>query len=135
MVRIGTSYRSKHINGLSKNNASEYAQINFMFAVVNISGKQFRVTEDDTLFIPYHAEAKEGDTLQFNEVLLVADQEDVKVGRPHVEGALVSGEVIQHVRGDKILVFKKKRRKRYKVKHGHRQHYTQIRISSLSIGE
>jgi len=106
-----------------------------MFAVVNISGKQFRVTEDDTLFIPYHAEAKEGDTLQFNEVLLVADQQDVKVGRPHVEGAVVSGEVLQHVRGDKILVFKKKRRKRYKVKRGHRQKYTQIRISSLSIGE
>lgn len=106
-----------------------------MFAVVNISGKQYRVTKEDTLFIPYAAEAKEGDTLHFPEVLLVADQDDVKVGRPHVVGAQVVGEVIQHVRGDKIVVFKKKRRKRYKVKHGHRQRYTQIRISSLSIGE
>lgn len=106
-----------------------------MFAVVNISGKQYRVAEEDTLFIPYTAEAKEGDTLEFPEVLLVADQDEIKVGRPHVLGAHVSGEVIQHVRGDKIIVFKKKRRKRYKVKHGHRQRYTQIRISSLSVGE
>ncbi len=106
-----------------------------MFAVVNISGKQFRVSEEDTLFIPYAAHAKEGDTLHFPEVLLIADQEDVKVGRPHVAGALVAGEVIQHVRGDKIIVFKKKRRKRYKVKQGHRQRYTQIRISSLSVDE
>ncbi len=106
-----------------------------MFAVVNISGKQYRVAEEDTLFIPYEAEAKEGDTLHFPEVLLVADQEDVKIGRPHVAGAQVTGEVVQHVRGDKIIVFKKKRRKRYKVKQGHRQRYTQIRISSLSIEE
>ncbi len=106
-----------------------------MFAVVNISGKQYRVAEEDTLFIPYEADAKEGDTLHFPEVLLVADQDDIKVGRPHVTGAQVVGEVIQHVRGDKIVVFKKKRRKRYKVKHGHRQRYTQIRISSLTIGE
>ena len=106
-----------------------------MFAVVNISGKQYRVAEEDTLFIPYKAEAEEGDTLRFQEVLLVANGEDVKVGHPHVAGAHVVGEVIQHVRGDKIIVFKKKRRKRYKVKRGHRQRYTQIRISSLSTGE
>ena len=106
-----------------------------MFAVVNISGKQYRVAEEDTLFIPYTADVQEGDTLHFSEVLLVADDEEIKIGRPHVTGAQVAGEVIQHVRGDKILVFKKKRRKRYKVKHGHRQRYTQIRISSLSVGE
>lgn len=106
-----------------------------MFAVVSIGGKQFRVAEEDTLFIPYTASAKEGDTLHFPDVLLVADKEDVKIGHPHVAGAHVEGEVIQHVRGDKIIVFKKKRRKRYKVKSGHRQRYTQIRISSLSVGE
>jgi large subunit ribosomal protein L21 len=106
-----------------------------MFAVVNIGGKQYRVAEKDTLFIPYTSGANQGDTLQFSEVLLLADGDKVKVGRPHVDGAQVSGEVLQHVRGDKIIVFKKKRRKRYKVKRGHRQRYTQIRISSLSAGE
>jgi len=106
-----------------------------MFAVVNISGKQFRVAEKDTLYIPYKADAKEGDTLRFDEVLLIADQENVTLGHPHIAGAHVSGEVIQHVRGDKIIVFKKKRRKRYRVKQGHRQRYTQIKISSLSLGE
>ncbi|MCY4159906.1 MAG: 50S ribosomal protein L21 [Bacteroidetes bacterium] len=106
-----------------------------MFAIVNISGKQYRVAKEDTLFIPYKAEAEEGDTLHFEEVLLISDEEDVKIGKPHVAGAHVAGEVIQHVRGDKIIVFKKKRRKRYKVKRGHRQRYTKIRISSLSAGE
>ena len=106
-----------------------------MFAVVSIGGKQYRVAEKDTLFIPYTSGSNEGDTLRFSEVLLLADGDKVKVGRPHVDGAHVSGEVIQHVRGDKIIVFKKKRRKRYKVKRGHRQRYTQILISSLSAGE
>ena len=106
-----------------------------MFAVVNILGKQYRVSEEDTIFIPFTANVKEGETIHFPEVLLIANQEDIRVGHPHVAGAQVSAEVIQHVRGDKITVFKKKRRKRYKVKHGHRQQYTQIRISSLSLGE
>ena len=106
-----------------------------MFAVVDISGKQYRVSEEDTIFIPYTANATEGETLHFPKVLLIANQEDIRVGRPHVAGAQVSAEVIQHVQDDKITVFKKKRRNRYKVKKGHRQRYTQIRISSLSIGE
>jgi len=125
----------RHIIWLPKNQCVNNALPVFMFAVVNISGKQYRVAEEDTLFIPYKAEAKEGDTLHFQEVLLITDEDKVRVGRPHVAGAQVVGEVIQHVRGDKIIVFKKKRRKRYKVKRGHRQKYTQIRISSLSIGE
>ena len=105
-----------------------------MYAIVDIGGKQFRVAEQDTLFVAHDGQTNEGDTLVFPHVLLMADGEDIKVGMPHVEGARVTASVLRHVKGDKVLVFKKKRRKRYKVKRGHRQLYTQIKIESLSTG-
>ena len=106
-----------------------------MYAIVEIGGKQFKVAEQDTLFVDHRKQTSEGETLVFENVLLVADGEDVKVGTPNVDGARVTASVLRHVKGDKILVFKKKRRKRYKVKRGHRQWYTQIKVNSLSTGK
>ena len=103
-----------------------------MYAIVDIHGKQFKVQASDTLYVPYAKEHQADDTLVFDRVLLVAEDKDVKVGTPTVENATVEATVLGHVRGDKILVFKKKRRKRYKVTRGHRQHYTQIRVDAVN---
>ena len=103
-----------------------------MYAIVEIAGKQFRVEAEDTLYVP-HLQADEGEELTFDEVLLVSDEGDVSLGMPLVEGASIKAEVLQHVKGDKVTVFKKKRRKRYKVKKGHRQQYTQIQVNDLQI--
>ena len=104
-----------------------------MYAIVDIKDKQFKVREGDTLYVPYHAEVDAGDALTIDRVLLVSDEDgDVTLGTPSVDGASVTARVLDHVKGDKILVFKKKRRKRYRVKRGHRQPYTQIEIEALS---
>lgn len=103
-----------------------------MYAIVEIKGKQFKVHEDDKLYIPHLSDAEADDTITFDRVLLVANDDDVHVGTPTVDGASISATVLDHVKADKVLVFKKKRRKRYKVKRGHRQRYTQIQVDSLS---
>lgn len=101
-----------------------------MYAIVEIGGKQYQVSKDDTLYIP-RQKAEANDKLTFDKVLLVNDGKSVTVGTPTVEGAAVSATVLDQVKADKVLVFKKKRRKRYKVKNGHRQPYTQIKIDSV----
>ena len=101
-----------------------------MYAIVDISGKQFKVQQDAKLYVP-RQQAEVGDTLTFDRVLLVSGDE-VQVGTPTVSGASVSATVLDHVKGDKIVVFKKKRRKGYRVKNGHRQPYTQISIDALN---
>lgn len=101
-----------------------------MYAIVEIAGKQYKVSKDDTLYVP-RQKAKANDKLTFDKVLLVNDGKSVSVGTPTVEGVAVSATVIDQVKADKVLVFKKKRRKRYKVKNGHRQPYTQIKIDSV----
>ena len=104
-----------------------------MYAIVDVKDKQFKVREDDTLFVPYHSDADEDDTLTLDRVLLLSDGDgEVTLGSPTVEGATVTARVVEHVKGDKVIVFKKKRRKRYRVKRGHRQQYTQIEIQSLN---
>lgn len=103
-----------------------------MYAIVEIKGKQFKVHEDDKLYIPHLADAEPDDEVTFDRVLLVANDEDIHVGTPTVEGASISAKVLDHVKADKVLVFKKKRRKRFKVKRGHRQQYTQIQVDTLS---
>ena len=103
-----------------------------MYAVVNIAGHQVKVDKGLRLRVP-RLQVEEGSTQEFTEVLLVADEGETKVGNPTVEGASVSATVVGHGRGDKIIVFKKKRRKGYRVKNGHRQPYTQIKIGSLSV--
>jgi large subunit ribosomal protein L21 len=105
-----------------------------MYAIVDVKDKQFKVREDDTLYVPYHSEAEADQELTLDRVLLVSDGEgDVTLGTPTVEDASVTARVLEHVKGDKVIVFKKKRRKRYRVKRGHRQQYTQIQIESLNL--
>jgi len=105
-----------------------------MYAIVDVKDKQFKVREDDTLYVPYHSDADEDQELTLDRVLLVSDEDgDVTLGTPTVEDASVSARVLEHVKGDKVIVFKKKRRKRYRVKRGHRQQYTQIKIESLNV--
>ena len=105
-----------------------------MYAVVDVKDKQFKVREDDTLYVPYHSEADADQELTLDRVLLVSDGDgDITLGTPTVEDASVEARVLEHVKGDKVIVFKKKRRKRYRVKRGHRQQYTQIQIESLNL--
>ncbi|MDA1028559.1 MAG: 50S ribosomal protein L21 [Bacteroidetes bacterium] len=102
-----------------------------MYAIVEIAGKQYKVSQDDTLYVATQ-EAVAGTKVTFDRVLLIADGENITVGSPAVEGASVQAVIVDHVKGDKVLVFKKKRRKRYKVKNGHRQPYTKIKIEAVS---
>lgn len=105
-----------------------------MYAIVDIKDKQFKVHEDDTLYVPYHSDAEADQELTLDRVLLVSDEDgDVTLGTPTVEDATVEARVLDHVKGDKVIVFKKKRRKRYRKKRGHRQQYTQIEIESLNV--
>ena len=101
-----------------------------MYAVVEIAGKQFKVTNSDKVKVPRLREDV-GKTVTFDKVFLVAENESVKVGSPVVEGAHVEARILGHGKDDKVIVFKKKRRKGYRVKRGHRQGYTEIEITSL----
>lgn len=102
-----------------------------MYAIVDIAGQQFKVEEDQKVFV-HRLEGKEGDKVTFNKVLLIDDEKDVKVGAPVIEGATVSATILSHLKGDKVLVFKKKRRKSYQKLNGHRQYFTQIHIEEIS---
>jgi large subunit ribosomal protein L21 len=102
-----------------------------MYAVVKIKNQQFRVSPDATLQVPLFAN-EVGDKLNFDEVLIIADGDDIKVGSPTIAGASVSAEVVEHGRSRKIVVFKKKRRKNYRRKNGHRQPYTEIKITGIT---
>ena len=102
-----------------------------MYAIVDIAGQQFKVKKDQKIFV-HRLESEEGAKVEFNEVLLADNEGKVKVGTPNLEGAKVTATVLSHLRGDKVLVFKKKRRKGYQVKKGHRQNYTQISIDKIS---
>lgn len=101
-----------------------------MYAVVDIAGKQFKVAQHDKLLVPT-LKADKGAAVRFDKVLLLADGNEMRVGNPTVEGAAVKATVIDHVRGEKVIVFKKKRRKGYRVKRGHRQAYTQVQITGI----
>ena len=104
-----------------------------MYAIVEIAGKQFSVREKDRLIVP-HLEGNANDSVTFDRVLLIAGSDGVRIGAPVVPDASVKATILEHVKGDKIVVFRKKRRKRFKVKRGHRQPYTRIEIGSLSLG-
>jgi len=106
-----------------------------MYAIIEVADKQFKVHEGQDIFVPYHRDAAPEDSLSIDRVLLLSDDETVTVGTPTVDGATVEATVVDHVKGDKVLVFKKKRRKRFKVKRGHRQQYTKIRIDSITTGD
>jgi len=101
-----------------------------MKAVVKTGGKQYTITEGDTLRVEKLA-GEVGATINLNEILAVGEGQDMKLGAPTVEGATVKAEIISHGRGKKVIVFKKKRRKGYKKKQGHRQDYTGLKISEI----
>ena len=102
-----------------------------MFAVVEIAGQQYKVNPAEKLYVP-RLEGEVGSSVKFDKVLLLADDKTVKVGSPNVSGASVQAKVLAHVKDDKVIVFKKKRRKGYRVKRGHRQQYTHIEIVSIA---
>ncbi len=102
-----------------------------MYAIVEIAGQQFKVEKDQQIFV-HRLEGEEGANLDFDKVLLIEDGKKIKVGTPLVEGAKVSAKILSHLKGDKVIVFKKKRRKGYKVKNGHRQYLTKISIESIT---
>ena len=101
-----------------------------MYAIVEIAGQQFKVRKDQQVFV-HRLDAKEGDKINFDRVLLIDDNGKVNVGAPAINGAQVSAKVVKHLKGDKVIVFKKKRRKGYKVKNGHRQALTEIQIDKI----
>ena len=104
-----------------------------MFAIVKTGGKQYTVKVGDVLKVE-KLDAETGATLELDEVLAFAKDGEVVVGTPKVEGAKVEVEVVEHGRDKKILVFKKKRRKDYKKRYGHRQYYTKIRVKDIKVG-
>lgn len=104
-----------------------------MYAIVDIAGQQFKVEKDQKVFV-HRLEGEEGSTVDFEKVLLIDNQGDVKVGEPVVDAAKVSAKIVSHLKGDKVLVFKKKRRKGYQKMNGHRQSFTEILIEDISMG-
>jgi len=102
-----------------------------MFAIVEINGQQFKVTNDQEIFV-HRLQNEEGDSVTFDKVLLVNDDKNTQIGSPTLK-AKVGATVLEHVKGDKVIVFKKKRRKGYRVKNGHRQYFTKLKINSIEF--
>ncbi len=102
-----------------------------MYAIVDIAGHQFKIQKDQKLFVN-RLENEAGSDIEFDQVLLLADEDNIQVGAPTVEGVTVKAKVLEHVKADKIIVFKKKRRKGYQKRNGHRQPMTQIQIEEIS---
>ena len=102
-----------------------------MYAIVDIAGQQFKVEKDQKLYV-HRLEGEEGKKVSFDKVLLIDTGSKVSVGEPVVKGASVDAKIVTHVKGDKVLVFKKKRRKGYQKLNGHRQQFTQIQIEGIS---
>ena len=101
-----------------------------MYAIVNIAGQQFKVTEGQNIFVQRLAD-EEGKKVDFTDVVLTESEGKVKVGAPNVKGAKVTATVVQHLKDDKVLVFKKRRRKGYEKLNGHRQYLTKIQIEKI----
>ncbi len=102
-----------------------------MYAIVEIGGQQFKIQKEQKLFVNL-LDHETGSDLEFDKVMLLADGDKIKVGKPLVKGARVKAKVLDHVKADKILVFKKKRRKGYQKMNGHRQPMTQIQIEEIT---
>jgi large subunit ribosomal protein L21 len=103
-----------------------------MYAIVEIAGQQFKVQKDQKVYV-HRLAADAGSKVEFDKVLLVDNDGKINVGAPAIEGAKVTAEVIDHVKGDKVIVFKKKRRKGFKSKNGHRQQFTAINITDIKV--
>ena len=109
-----------------------YNVIIVMYAIVEIAGQQFKVQKDQKVYV-HRLDAEAGSKVDFDKVLLIEDKGKVNVGAPAVEGAKVTAKVESHVKGDKVIVFKKKRRKGYKKKNGHRQAFTELSITGIKV--
>lgn len=105
-----------------------------MYAIVEISGKQYKVSEGDIVFVDRIEEAEEGKSINFDKVLFISDDEKVTIGEDTVKGAKVTATVVGHGRSKKIVVFKYKAKKNYRRTQGHRQPYTKIQIEKISVG-
>ncbi|MEY3200213.1 MAG: hypothetical protein RL265_12 [Bacteroidota bacterium] len=101
-----------------------------MYAIVEIAGQQFKVQKDQKIFV-HRLAAETGSKIEFDRVLLIDNDGKINVGAPAIAGASVTAEVMDHVKGDKVIVFRKKRRKGYKKKNGHRQSFTAITIKDI----
>lgn len=101
-----------------------------MYAIVDIGGTQYKVVQNQFIYAP-KMEGDVGSSITFDRVLLVQDGKKVEVGTPLVKGFTVTGKILDHLKGDKVIVFKKKRRKGYAVKNGHRQQYTKVQIEKI----
>ena len=103
-----------------------------MYAIVEIAGQQFKIEKDHRVYVQ-RLQAEEGSQVKFDRVLLIDNDGSVKVGAPTVDGASVTATVLKHLKGDKVLVFKKKRRKGYQKLNGHRQYLTSIKIDDIVL--
>jgi len=103
-----------------------------MYAIVEIAGQQFKVAKDQKVYV-HRLQGEEGSSVSFDKVYLLDDGTKVTLGAPAITGASVEAKVVKHLKGDKVIVFKKKRRKGYRVKNGHRQSLTEILIQSISV--
>jgi large subunit ribosomal protein L21 len=101
-----------------------------MYAIVEIAGQQFKVEEGKKIFVQ-RLKADNGHKVEFDQVLLIEDKGKILIGEPVIKDALVEGKILDQVRGDKVIVFKKKRKKGYRIKNGHRQYFTQVEIVSI----
>ena len=104
-----------------------------MYAIVDIAGQQFKVQKDQKIFVHRLAD-QEGAEVHFEKVLLLDNDGNVKVGNPIIEGVSISGKILSHMKGDKVIIFKKKRRKGYKLLKGHRQYLSEVLIEDISEG-
>ena len=102
-----------------------------MYAIVDIAGQQFKVEAGKTVYV-HHLEGEEGTKVSFDKVFLKDDDGQISLGNPVISGAAVNATILKHLKGDKVIVFKKKRRKGYQKKNGHRQSLTQIKIDSIA---
>ncbi len=105
-----------------------------MYAIVDIAGKQFKVIKNDNILVP-KVTGEVGKSVEFDEVLLVSDQGKVSVGQPTLKGVTVKAKILNFERGQKVTVYKKKRRKGYEVKNGHRQDYTELEIQNIAVSK
>ena len=101
-----------------------------MYEIVEIAGQQFKVAKDQKVYV-HRLKQEEGKKVTFDQVLLIGDGDNVTVGAPAIDGAAVEAKIVKHLKGDKVIVFKKKRRKGYRVKNGHRQFLTELVIEGI----
>ena len=104
------------------------------YAIIEDGGKQYRAVEGSTIDVDYYSQVEIGDEIDLPKVLLVTDDDQVKVGTPYVDGAIVQAHVADQIKGKKIIIFKYKPKIRYRVKTGHRQKYTRLFIDSIEMG-